>query len=71
MLSEQDQKLLDFEARRFRQAGRKEAAIREQFDLSAIRYYQRLNQLLDDPDALAYSPSLVNRLRRLRDKRAR
>ncbi|MEZ0446611.1 DUF3263 domain-containing protein [Cellulomonas sp. ICMP 17802] len=25
-------------------------------------YYQRLNALLDNPDALAYSPMLVNRL---------
>lgn len=71
MLSEHDRQLLDFEARRFRQAGRKEAAIRELFDLSAIRYYQRLNQLLDDPEALAYAPTLINRLRRLREKRAR
>jgi hypothetical protein len=71
MLSDADKALLELEARRFRQPGRKVAAIDEKLGLSEVRYYQRLNQLIDDPEALAYSPVLVNRLRRLRDKRAR
>jgi hypothetical protein len=71
MLSDADKALLELESRRFRQSGRKVAAIEEQLGLSEVRYYQRLNQLIDDPEALAYSPVLVNRLRRLRDKRAR
>ena len=71
MLSEQDRAILDFERQRFLQAGQKQVAIREQFDMSATRYYQRLNTLIDDVEALAYAPSLVNRLRRLRHDRQR
>lgn len=65
-LSARDAELLDFEASWWAASGLKEAEIRERFDLSAPRYYQILNQLLDDPAALAHSPLLVKRLRRLR-----
>jgi Protein of unknown function (DUF3263) len=65
-LSARDAELLDFEASWWAASGPKEAEIRERFDLSAPRYYQILNQLLDDPAALAHSPLLVKRLRRLR-----
>ncbi len=41
--------------------------MRSQFGLSAARYYQVLNSLLDSPDALAYDPMLVKRLQRMRD----
>lgn len=47
----------------------KASAIVDQFGLSPIRYYQRLNQLLDVPAALAAEPVLVNRLRRIRERR--
>ncbi|MCP9975296.1 DUF3263 domain-containing protein [Streptomyces somaliensis] len=49
--------------------GAKERAIREQLDLSPVRYYQLLNALLDDERALAHDPVTVNRLRRLRAAR--
>lgn len=52
-------------------AGAKEQRIRERFDMSATRYYQRLNELIDRDDALAYDPMLVKRLRRLRAQRSR
>jgi Protein of unknown function (DUF3263) len=71
MLSEQDRAMLDFEEQRFLQAGHKQAAIRESFGMSATRYYQRLNTLIDDVEAVAYAPTLVNRLRRLRHDRQR
>lgn len=58
--------ILEFEGKWWRLAGNKEAAIREQFDLSPTRYYQLLTRLLDDPAALAASPTVVNRLRRVR-----
>lgn len=67
-LSARDAELLDFEASWWAASGPKEAEIRERFDLSAPRYYQILNQLLDDPAALAYAPLLVKRLRRLRSQ---
>lgn len=57
--------ILDFEAGgTWTYAGLKEQAIRERFDMSATRYYQVLNGLLDDPAALAYAPLLVRRLLR-------
>ncbi len=70
-LAERDERILDFERRWWRHAGSKEQAIRDEFGLSATRYYQLLNQLLDDPAALAYEPVLVKRLRRLRASRSR
>jgi hypothetical protein len=39
--------------------------------MSATRYYQVLNALIDKPEALARDPLLVKRLRRLRATRQR
>lgn len=69
VLNELDRAILEFESHAPRQVGRKEEAIRAQFDFSPVRYHQRLNQLLDEPAALAAFPSLVNRLRRVREQR--
>jgi hypothetical protein len=68
-LSELEIKMLDFERQWWRYAGAKESAIKELFDLSAPRYYQLLNDLIDRDDALEASPMLVKRLRRLREAR--
>jgi hypothetical protein len=68
-LSERDRALLDFERQWWRYAGSKEQAIRELFDMSATRYYQVLNALIDRPEAVDYDPMLVKRLRRLRSTR--
>lgn len=65
-LSERELAVLALEARQWRTAGAKERAIREELDLSATRYYQLLNGLLDREEALAHDPVLVNRLRRIR-----
>ncbi|KWW98063.1 DUF3263 domain-containing protein [Carbonactinospora thermoautotrophica] len=70
-LSERDRRILDFERQWWRSAGAKEQRIRELFDMSATRYYQVLNALLDRPEALAYDPMLVKRLRRIRSTRRR
>jgi Protein of unknown function (DUF3263) len=70
-LSERERAILAFERQGWRHAGAKEQAIRDRFDLSATRYYQLLNALLDNPAALAHDPVLVGRLRRLRGSRAR
>ena len=70
-LSERDRAILDFERSFWTQGGPKELAIRERFDLSATRYYQVLNALLESADALEYDPLVVRRLRRLRDRRRR
>jgi hypothetical protein len=39
--------------------------------MSATRYYQVLNALIDRPEAVEYDPMLVKRLRRLRSARQR
>lgn len=68
-LSELERQILAFERGWWKRAGAKETAIRQRFNLSATRYYQLLNRLLDDPAALAAEPVVVSRLRRLRDAR--
>lgn len=64
-----DAAILAFETQWWRAAGEKEQAIRDTFDMSAVRYYQILTRLLDDREALAAEPGLVKRLRRIRDSR--
>jgi len=70
-LSERDARILDFERQWWKYAGAKEQAVRELFDMSATRYYQVLNALIDSPAALARDPMLVKRLRRMRMSRQR
>jgi hypothetical protein len=70
-LSDRDRAVLAFERQWWKYAGAKEQAIRDLFDMSATRYYQVLNALLDRPEALAADPMLVKRLRRLRSARQR
>lgn len=68
-LTEREQDILAFERRWWRYPGAKEQAVRDTFDISATRYYQLLNALIDRPEALAAAPVLVARLRRLREAR--
>ncbi len=70
-LSDRDRRILEFERQWWKYAGAKEQAIRDLFDMSGTRYYQLLNGLIDSPDALAFDPMLVKRLRRMRATRQR
>jgi Protein of unknown function (DUF3263) len=70
-LTAREAEMLAFERLWWKFAGAKEQAIRELFDLSATRYYQVLNTLIDRPEALAHDPMLVKRLRRTREARRR
>jgi uncharacterized protein DUF3263 len=72
-LSERERALLTFEKQNWKHAGAKDQAIRDRFELSATRYYQLLNSLLDRPEAQEFEPALVKRLRRIRaaNQRAR
>jgi hypothetical protein len=70
-LSDRDRAILEFERQWWKYAGAKEQAIRDLFDMSATRYYQVLNALLDNPAALEADPMLVKRLRRMRASRQR
>jgi hypothetical protein len=70
-LSARDRGVLAFERQWWRFAGAKDTAIRETFGMSATRYYQVLNALIDRPEALVADPLLVRRLRRMRAARQR
>jgi hypothetical protein len=70
-LDRREREILAFEGQWWKYAGAKEQAVRELFDMSATRYYQVLNALIDKPEALAADPLLVKRLRRLRTSRQR
>lgn len=62
-LGADDLAVLALEGRTFRHLGAKERAIRERLGWTPTRYFVRLNQLLDEPAALAHAPAVVNRLR--------
>ena len=70
-LTDRERDVLAFERQWWKYAGAKEQAVREMFGLSATRYYQLLNALIDRPEALVADPMLVKRLRRLRATRQR
>jgi hypothetical protein len=70
-LTRREREILAFERQWWKYAGAKEQAVRDLFDMSATRYYQVLNALIDRPDALVHDPMLVKRLRRLRAARQR
>jgi hypothetical protein len=68
-LSARDESILVFERQWWKHAGAKEEAIRAHFGLSAARYYQVLNSVIDAPAAVVFDPMLVKRLQRIRDAR--
>lgn len=70
-LSDREWELLAFERQWWKHPGAKERAIRELFDMSASRYYQLLNAVVDKPAALRVEPMLVKRLRKVRASRQR
>ena len=70
-LSERDRSVLAFERGTWRTQGAKEQAITEVLGVTAARYYQLLNELIDSPEALKFDPVLVKRLRAQRSRRQR
>lgn len=68
---DREKQILEFERFWWKYAGAKERAIRDNLEMSATRYYQLLNTIIDMPDALTYDPILVKRLQRLRAFRQR
>jgi len=63
-------RVLAFEARAWQHPGTKAEGIRDEFDMSAARYYRILGELIDSPAALRHDPMLVKRLQRMREARA-
>jgi hypothetical protein len=70
VLSERDRAILAFESQWTRHSASKEESIRDAFSISAARYYQLLNAVIDSPAAVRHDPMLVRRLLRARDDRA-
>lgn len=68
-LSDVDKATLDLESRWWKYPAAKDTAIRELFDESPTRYYQRLHALLRNPAAAQYAPLTVHRLLRLETAR--
>ncbi len=64
MLTSGDREILDLERTWWTVPGPKEAAIRDRVGMDASAYYRRLGELLHDPEAEAYDPLTVRRLRR-------
>jgi hypothetical protein len=70
-LPERETAILEFERTWWSHPGAKEEAIRDVFGVSAARYYQLLNAVIDSPDAVRHDPMLIKRLQRARDARTR
>ncbi|QFP97006.1 helix-turn-helix DNA binding protein [Gordonia phage Suerte] len=69
-MTDVDRRMLDLAGARWNYSGSLEQRVRAEFGISLTRFWQRVNTLLDDPEALAYAPQLVNRLRRIRSTRS-
>lgn len=63
--------MLRFANQWWKYPGAMETQVREEFGWSLTRYHQVLNALIDRPEALEIEPTLVSRLRRLREARQR
>lgn len=70
-LTDREREIIAFERTWWKEGGSKERAVRDRFDMSATRYYQILNELIDSPAALEEDPMLMRRLRRQRASRQR
>lgn len=68
-LTDREKAMIDFARRWYRYAGAQEQAMRDEFDLSATRFWAIFNLLLDRPEALAYDGPTINRYRRMREAR--
>lgn len=67
--AERIRRVLDFEGRWASHGGAKARAIRAEFGWSTTRYYQVLDGMLEEPDAVRHDPMLVRRLQRIREAR--
>lgn len=65
-LSAEDRALLAFECAWWTESGLKTDRIRTDLGIASSTYYKRLAELIDTPEALAFDPLLVRRLRRRR-----
>ncbi len=71
MISERHQAMLEFERNYWTFDEPKETLIRARFQCSADEYYAELNELLEQPAAMAHDPLVVRRVQRQRLRRRR
>ena len=64
-LTDDERRMLEFERRVWRRDSAKDELIRRRFNLSPIRYYQRLFRLIQRREALEELPTTVSRLLRI------
>lgn len=67
-LPPQAEAVLEFATRWWRTAGARDEALRVELHLTPTRYFQILNRLIDDEQAVQRYPLLTERLRRQRDR---
>jgi len=70
-LTDRDRAILDFERTWWSEPGPKATAIQARIGVSPARYYRLLNELIESPEAAAYDPLVVRRLRKLQRNRRR
>lgn len=63
-MTDVDVAILEFERQWWRHAGSKEEEVRERWGLRPFEYRQQLEAIAELPDALAYDPATVQRIRR-------
>lgn len=68
MLTVTERAVLDIESRHWRYLATKEAAIRAEAGISALRYYQILNSLTENADAWKCAPQALARVVRIRER---
>ena len=69
-LTDRQLRILTFERQWWKHVDARTASVRELFQCSPLQYRRELDEIIDRPDALAYDPLLVKRLRRRREARA-
>lgn len=65
-MNDNDRLVLEIANRFYLSPGSRENAIRDELELSPVRFWAHVNRLIDDPEAAFECPELVNRLRRIR-----
>jgi hypothetical protein len=65
---DQDLQIVRLAAAHYRYEANRLQVARDRFGLSGTQFYQRLNQLIEQPEIAIAEPVLVARLRRQRDR---
>ncbi|MFT4148352.1 MAG: DUF3263 domain-containing protein [Micrococcaceae bacterium] len=68
-MDEITKRVLEFEAQPWKYSTEKELKIQSELEISPTEYYLLLSRALETPEALAHSPALVKRLKKLQESR--